>query len=298
MARIAPGSVLSSAVSVTAWIIVPCTTVLPGFTITSARVTGAGLAPARTKASSSFRRAASRLFLSVGPCPHPGKRDHGRRDAFGPRFRFGDAAALQVRRAATPPLVRPEVRRRRGGSAARLRGPCAAGRARGRVRSIAARARVAPRSRRSAGRDLRCQISDGLLCPAIRCLDGPRAQVFEFRAQRREAFHQRQFRRGGAVSAGGGGAGSTTGMGARSPKPDPVVWNSSGAAVGRGASGDGCKAAQASPPTATIPATPRIAVSGDGRVRRPLLVARRFKGREARGQVFSVLAHDVGPPIS
>jgi hypothetical protein len=30
--------------------------------------------------------------------------------------------------------------------------------------------------------DLRRQIGDGLFCPAIRCLDGPRAQVFEFRA--------------------------------------------------------------------------------------------------------------------
>ena len=29
-----------------------------------------------------------------------------------------------------------------------------------------------------------------------------------------------------------------------------------------------------------------------------LLVACRFKGREARGEVFGVLAHDVGPPIS
>ena len=29
-----------------------------------------------------------------------------------------------------------------------------------------------------------------------------------------------------------------------------------------------------------------------------LPVARRFKGREARGEVFGVLAHDVGPPIS
>ena len=29
-----------------------------------------------------------------------------------------------------------------------------------------------------------------------------------------------------------------------------------------------------------------------------LLLARRFKGRQARGEVFGVLTHDVGPPIS
>ncbi len=42
-------------------------------------------------------------------------------------------------------------------------------------------------------RDLRCEIGDSLLLPAVRGFDRPRAQVFQFRPKRGEAFHQRQF---------------------------------------------------------------------------------------------------------
>jgi hypothetical protein len=139
--------------------------VLPGFTITSARVTGAGLAPARTK---------------VGPCPHPGKRDHGRGDAFGPRLGLRDAAALEFGKPQFL-LVRTEVR----------------GRRRGQPRDLEVHAQLVKLAvafgqlpleralRLGRGllqrRDLRREIGNGLLRAAVRCLDGPRAQVFEFR---------------------------------------------------------------------------------------------------------------------
>jgi hypothetical protein len=92
MARIAPGSVLSRAVSVTAWIIVPCTTVFPGFTITSARVTVAGSAPLRTKASSSLSRAASCASSRSASDPMP------ENAIMGDAIRSARASASAIRR--------------------------------------------------------------------------------------------------------------------------------------------------------------------------------------------------------
>ena len=102
------------------------------------------------------------------------------RDALGPGLRFGDAAALKF---GEPQLflVRPEVRRLRRGQprdleihAQLVEFPVAFGQL---PLKGALRLGRGGLQRRYLGRE----IGDGLLRATIRCLDGPRAQVFEFR---------------------------------------------------------------------------------------------------------------------
>ena len=126
--------------------------------------------------------------LSVGPCPHPGKRYHGRGDAFGPRFGLSDPAAFKFGEPQIL-LVRAEVRGRGWGQTCDLE-------IRAQLVELAVAFGQLPfeRALRLSGgllqrRDLRCEIGNGLLRAAVRCLDGPRAQVFEFSTQRGKALH-------------------------------------------------------------------------------------------------------------